>query len=89
MGRGINFFLIFSDLFAKNVILYHLYRTTLIGIPLKHSSNIKSNLNQFQRLILNVPKDKSNIVFLSLDFDDIDPNELVTKITKKIAQFNV
>lgn len=68
--------------------LYHPPRTTLIGISLKHSSNIKSNSNKFQKLLLGVPKDKSNIVFLSLDFADIEPHELVRLITDKIAQFN-
>lgn len=68
--------------------LYTIPRATMMGISLKQNSNIKGNSNKFQRLLLNIPKDKSNIVFLGLQFVDIDHDKLVALINKKIAQSN-
>lgn len=68
--------------------LYHRLRSTSLGISLKDNSNIRSNASNYLKFMLNVPKDKSNIVLLNLDFADIEHRELVTIIAKKISEAN-
>ncbi len=68
--------------------IYHPPRTTLIGITLKPTSEIQSNSNKFQRLVLSVPNEKSKIVFFSLDFAKINPEDFKLTLTNKIEEQN-
>ncbi len=66
--------------------IYYPPRTTLLGITLKSTSEIESNSYRFQRLLLNVPEKRSKIVFLSLEFAKINPDDLKNLLKKRIHE---
>ncbi|ADR21951.1 hypothetical protein MATR_04140 [Marivirga tractuosa] len=65
-----------------------LYNDYLLGISLKKDSQIRSNLKEWKKTFLNIPEEKSKIVFINLEHSDIKPTELANILNKKISKIN-
>ncbi|WKK75947.1 hypothetical protein QYS49_00335 [Marivirga salinae] len=59
-----------------------------IGIHLKDSSRIKSNMTKIYKTISGTPPERSKIVFLTLRYANINAEYLVDLLSKKITDLN-
>jgi hypothetical protein len=60
--------------------------SVMIGISVKPDAPYKSNSHRFQRWYFNVSSEKSKIIFISLEFADINPEELSRLIGLRITK---
>jgi len=71
-----------SDIIESKI--YRAKYNTMIGISLKQNSNIITNVTRLQLWAFKIPEEKSNIVFISLNFAKIKPRELVNLLNESI-----